>query len=165
MCDYCDCRSAAPIAALSDDHAELKRLAAHVRRAAGDGDGARAADAFDALVRVLGPHADTEERGLFRALRACGEYVERADLLEAQHRELFDLAADLDPAADPTGVLRLLDHLDAHIHLEEYDLFPAVALALDTDGWAIVHDAHEHGGHAVASHSERRHRAHGARGR
>jgi hypothetical protein len=115
MCDYCSCRSIPVIEDLGDQHARLGVLAETVRRAAAAGDTVRARAVFDELVEVLRVHTAFEEATVFAALRSEGEMDDDVD--------------------------GLLADLHVHIAREEYDLFPAMLMALSPAGWDAVERA------------------------
>ena len=144
MCEHCGCRGVPPIAELMDEHLALLDEAHHVRRALGEGDRSAASAHLDDLVSHLAQHVRREERGVFAALRADGEFVEEVDRLEGEHRG-FDAAIaalDLD-AADLEGrVARLLGDLDDHVERENLGVFPVSVVTLGAAGWELVDRAH-----------------------
>jgi hypothetical protein len=140
MCDYCDCRSLAPIGALSEDHEQLLERSSRVRDAIARGDSATANVELATLVQSLHAHTRTEERGLFSELRAEGSMVEHVAMLENDHRRLWAAVDALDPANAEwsSAALGVLDDLAAHVWIEEYDIFPAAVVGLSSDGWNRV---------------------------
>lgn len=93
MCDYCDCRSRNLIAALGQDHDQIRSLMATVRFALAGDDWPAAAGALAALA----PHSELEEGGLYRELADAGVPT---DGLYAEHASVDSTIA---AAADPTG--------------------------------------------------------------
>ena len=144
MCEHCGCRGVPPIAELMDEHLALLDEAHHVRRALGAGDRAAASAHLDDMVRHLAQHVRREERGVFAALRADGEFVEEVDRLEGEHRGFDAAIAALDvDAADLAGkVGRLLDELDDHVERENLGVFPVSVVTLGAAGWELVERAH-----------------------
>jgi hypothetical protein len=140
MCDYCDCRSLSPIAALSADHEYLLEQAARVQEALAKDDAARARSAFDALRARLRAHTDAEERGLFAELRAEVSMVDHVERLQSEHDYLWAAIDALDPASAqwPAAAIAIVDELRAHVWTEEYDIFPASVVGLSSDGWNRV---------------------------
>ncbi len=121
------------VAELGDEHAELQHAGRHVRDAVVAGRHDDAWSQFTSLITALHHHADKEEHGLFDVLRAAGELTGAVDRLESDHLGTWraaDAAGALGMAARGPAVVAILDELDAHIHREEYDLFPASVLAL-----------------------------------
>jgi hypothetical protein len=119
MCDYCDCRSRPLLASLAADHEQIGLLAQRV--AADDVD-------TDELLGLLDRHADDEEAGLYPELAASG--IDTAEL-EAEHEAIHDGLR----STDPDEVLKATRRLALHIHVEEYDLFPAAHQLLDDAAW------------------------------
>jgi hemerythrin-like domain-containing protein len=144
MCEHCGCRGAEPIAELMDEHFVLLELSGDIRRAltAQDHDGAAAL--LSRLEGLLGTHVRREERGVFTALRADGEFVGTVEELEAEHLDLDHALEGLDPRADDFGrrVEGLLDELSEHIDKENLGLFPVSVVTLGASGWATVAAAH-----------------------
>ncbi|WP_309647407.1 hemerythrin domain-containing protein [Nocardioides sp.] len=148
MCDYCGCRGVQPIGELMDEHDALGVQAHHVRAALGAGDHAAARTLLHALVEHLDRHVDREEDGIFRALRASGDFVDEVAGLEGEHRDLVAAVAVVDGLALEASsfvatVTALLDDLDVHIEREELGIFPVSVVTLGVSGWAIVDEAHD----------------------
>lgn len=144
MCEHCGCRGVPPIAELMDEHSALMVQAHFVRRELGAGDHAAAMALLADLVTHLDRHVQREEDGIFRAMRATGEFIEEIDGLEGEHRDLAAAVAVLDPdSADFAAlVTRLLDDLDAHVEREDLGIFPVSVVTLGAKGWAMVDEAH-----------------------
>lgn len=137
MCSYCGCRSISVIGRFSAEHDDIVNAAGLLQRAAARGD----VDAVRGLARDLGrllhPHTEGEERGLFSELRADPDFAEHVEALCAEHTDL-DARLDAVAAGDLAGVDELVHRLRRHIDREENGLFPAAAVALDGDAWERV---------------------------
>jgi hemerythrin-like domain-containing protein len=133
MCDYCDCRSIAPISQLSVEHEEALTLIAGVRSTVA---AAQPPDAqLTRLAELLARHTEREERGLFTELRTAGIGDGYVDGLLDEHRQLDDLAG-----APPRRILELVDVLEQHIVREETDVFPAARQLLSAEQWERIAD-------------------------
>ncbi|WP_134741670.1 hemerythrin domain-containing protein [Nocardioides sp. 503] len=145
MCEHCGCKGVEPIGELMAEHSALAHEAHHVRGAVAVGDHAGAMALLHGMVDHLVRHVSREEDGIFRAMRASGEFLEELDALEGEHRDLESVIAGLD-IADPafaSTVSRLLDDLDQHIEREDLGIFPVSVVTLGASGWAVVDGAHE----------------------
>ena len=144
MCEHCGCRGVPPIAELMDEHTALVNHAHHVRQALGAGSHSVALSRLTSLVALLGRHVQREEAGVFRAMRATGEFVDEIDALEGEHRGFAVAVAALDPGSTAFAgqVMRLLDDLDVHVEREDLGIFPVSVVTLGAAGWAIVDKAH-----------------------
>lgn len=144
MCEHCGCRGVPPIAELMDEHTALMGQAHVVRQDLRVGDHVAAMSRLGDLVANLHRHVQREEDGIFRAMRAAGEFIDEIDGLEGEHRELAAAVAVLDPDAPSfaAGVTSLLDDLDAHVEREDLGIFPVSVVTLGAPGWAIVDEAH-----------------------
>lgn len=148
MCNYCSCRSMPVIEELGAAHAQLGVLADAVRRALAGDDVVGARSVFGVLVRDLRAHTTFEEATVFAALQAEGEMGDDVAALLDDHRRALDAADGLaaDDPSWPSSVVKLLDDLHSHIAREEYDLFPAMLMALSPAGWdAVERSAAHHG--------------------
>jgi hemerythrin-like domain-containing protein len=127
-----------------DEHSALMGQAHFVRQDLGAGDNAAAMSRLGELVAHLDRHVQREEDGIFRAMRAAGEFIDEIDGLEGEHRDLAAAVAALDPdSADfAARVTRLLDDLDAHVEREDLGIFPVSVVTLGAAGWSIVDKAH-----------------------
>jgi hemerythrin-like domain-containing protein len=96
------------------------------------------------LITHLDRHVQREENGIFRAMRASGDFVDEVDELEGEHRDFAEDIAALDIASDDFAgrVTALLDDLVAHVEREDLGIFPVSAVTLGATGWAIVENAH-----------------------
>jgi len=144
MCEHCGCRGVPPIAELMEEHSALMGQAHHVRQELGTGNHAAAMSLLSELVAHLHRHVEREEDGVFRALRAKGEFVDEIDALEGEHRDLAAAVAVLDPDCPDFAarVTRLLDDLDTHVEREDLGIFPVSVVTLGAQGWATVDEAH-----------------------
>ncbi|WP_193611121.1 hemerythrin domain-containing protein [Nocardioides lijunqiniae] len=145
MCEHCGCKGVEPVGELMAEHSALSHQAHHVRAALGAGDHPEALSQLRGMVDHLTRHVAREEDGIFRALRASGEFLEEIDALEGEHRDLEAIIASLDVGAAefaPT-VTRLMDDLDQHIEREDLGIFPVSVVTLGATGWAVVDAAHE----------------------
>ncbi len=144
MCEHCGCRQVEPLADLMDEHFALLELSGDIRRAFAVADRPAAFEALSELGRQLDAHVGREERGVFAALKAQGDFVEAVDALEQEHVSFDEALSELDPA-DP-GVQRavegLLDELSEHIDKENLGIFPVAVVALGATGWDTVLRAH-----------------------
>ncbi len=149
MCEHCGCRGVEPIAELMDEHVELLELGGDVRRHLVAGDRAAAASRLVDLARLLTDHAGREERGIFAALKAQGDFVDAVVDLEGEHAGFDAAMAGFDPQApdfeDRVG--RLLSELSDHIDKENLGIFPVAVVTLGASGWELVAEA----GHPVAA--------------
>lgn len=86
-----------------------------MRQDLGAGDPAAAMSRLADLVADLERYVRSEEDGVFRALRAAGEFADEVDELEAEHRDFAALIASLkiDSADLEAQDSRLLDDLAA----------------------------------------------------
>ncbi|MGW1806036.1 hemerythrin domain-containing protein [Streptomyces sp. NPDC002078] len=99
MCEYCGCQSLRATDELTREHDEVVRLISHLRPARQEGGVARMAQ----VARVLEPHTQVEEHGLFPALAA--DFPDQMAALEAEHRRveavLAEVAGGVTPADRP----------------------------------------------------------------
>jgi hemerythrin-like domain-containing protein len=144
MCEHCGCRGVEPIAELMDEHFQLLELSGNIDRDLAAGDRRAAEDGLLMLERRLDEHVDREERGIFAALKAQGDFFDAVVDLEEEHvafdAELEDLAPDAVGFDD--RVARLLDKLSDHIDKENLGVFPVAVTILGASGWDIVSRAH-----------------------
>ena len=142
MCEYCGCQSLETIDELTREHDEVVRLISHLRSAHGDGDVPRLAQVAREIARVLGPHTQVEEHGLFPAL--TGDFPDQIAALEAEHRRIESVlaeAADSTTPSDPTWPGRLMEAMAVlrdHILKEQDGVFPAALAMLGTEQWEAV---------------------------
>jgi hemerythrin-like domain-containing protein len=135
VCDYCDCRSHAQIAALSADHEAIVHLLVGLREAVDTADVEAAKARLPDLKELLDAHTRREEGGVFVQLRLAGVDDGYVDRFERDHHELDQL---LENRFDPgwrRDVARLVRLLGEHIGREESDLFPAAHQLFRPDQW------------------------------
>ncbi|WP_406010377.1 hemerythrin domain-containing protein [Streptomyces sp. NBC_00637] len=142
MCEYCGCQSLTAIDELTREHEEVVRLISHLRPAHQEGGTDRMAEVSREIARVLGPHTQVEEHGLFPAL--AGDFPDQIAALEAEHRRIEAVLAEAADGAtppDPTWPDRLMAAmalLRDHILKEQDGVFPAALAGLSTDQWEAV---------------------------
>lgn len=121
-----------------DEHERCINHLSALRAACRAGDGPAAANAARDLGDELHPHTHTEEISLFAQMRLDPEFTEHVDTLCAEHESL-DAMLDAIIAGD----LSLYDSFEfalrRHIDKEDNGLFPAAAIGLNDEQWAIVH--------------------------
>jgi len=149
MCEHCGCRGVEPIAELMDEHLELLELAGEVRRHLVRRDRPAAREALVGLERLLVDHVQREERGVFAAMKAQGDFADAVLDLEAEHDSFSGALGTLDPDSPEFGdrVRQLLQELSAHIEKENLGIFPVAVVTLGASGWDLVshaHAAHSH---------------------
>ena len=134
-----------PIAELMDEHSALVDQAHQVRQDLGAGMPTAAMSRLVDLVADLERHVQREEDGIFRAMRAAGEFIDEVDELEVEHRDFAAVIAmlDLDAADFERRVSRLLDDLAVHVEREDLGIFPVSVVTLGASGWAMVDRAHD----------------------
>ncbi|MFI9749511.1 hemerythrin domain-containing protein [Streptomyces collinus] len=143
MCEYCGCQALETIDELTQEHDEVVRLISHLRPAHQEGGAVpRMAEVAREIARVLGPHTQVEEHGLFPAL--AGDFPDQIAALEAEHRRIEAVlaeAADGVTPSDPTWPDRLVEAmamLRDHILKEQDGVFPAALANLSTEEWEAV---------------------------
>jgi len=146
MCEHCGCRGVEPIAELMDEHYELLDLAGDIRRQLAAGDQVGAELTLVELGRQLDSHVDREERGIFAALKAQGDFADAVLDLEGEHVAFDSELEDLAPAEPDfeQRVASLLAELSTHIDKENLGIFPVAVVTLGASGWDIVAEAHSH---------------------
>lgn len=133
-----------PIAELMDEHTALLDQGHHVRQDLGAGRSTDALARLAVLVANLERHVRREEGGIFRALRAEGEFVDEIDELEVEHREFASVIAGLqtDSADFEERVTQLIADLSVHVEREDLGIFPVSVVTLGASGWEMVDRAH-----------------------
>ncbi|MFI7413489.1 hemerythrin domain-containing protein [Streptomyces sp. NPDC049627] len=144
MCEYCGCQALETIDELTQEHDEVVRLISHVRTAHQQGGVARMAEVAREIARVLGPHTEVEEHGLFPAL--AKDFPEQIAALEAEHRHVEAVLAEANGPflTDPTWPDRLIEAMAVlrdHILKEQDGVFPAALANLSTEEWEAVEAA------------------------
>ena len=135
----------APIGELMDEHTALVDLGHQVRQNLDAGEPAAAMARLSVLVGHLERHVQREERGIFKALREEGEFVDEIDELEVEHRDLAAKIGSLDAgsAGFAAQVTKLLDDLAVHVEREDLGIFPVSVVTLGSSGWELIDQAHE----------------------
>ncbi|MGH3330036.1 MAG: hemerythrin domain-containing protein [Nocardioidaceae bacterium] len=144
MCEHCGCRGVEPIAELMDEHLELLDLGGSLRRHLARGDRAAAAATYAELRELLERHVRREERGVFAALKAQGDFEEAVTALEGEHTD-FDAtlaALDVDSPGFADAIEAMMADLAEHIDKENLGIFPVAVVTLGASGWEIVGKAH-----------------------
>jgi hemerythrin-like domain-containing protein len=146
MCDYCGCRSEPPIAELGQEHAEILWHISQLEAVIHKRDIVESKRLFQHLLEHLRPHVEKENSGLFAQLRAEGELIEEVDTLEGEHHGIWTFVAELPDGHDEwfAACTSFIATMQEHIHIEEYDLFPAAFQTLSNTGWIAVRAVHEH---------------------
>lgn len=137
MCSYCGCRSIGIIGRFSTEHDELVNVTGLLRRAVAAGRTEEVAGLVDDVARLLHPHTDAEEAGLFAVLRRDEDFTEHIDTLCGEHVDLDDLLARI-RAGETELVDRFDTELRSHIQREENGLFPASLTTLGGAEWDEV---------------------------
>ncbi|WP_460062587.1 hemerythrin domain-containing protein [Streptomyces sp. YKOK-I1] len=144
MCEYCGCQALETIDELTREHDEVVRLISHLGPAHREGGVIRIAEIARDIAKVLGPHTQVEERGLFPAL--AGDFPDQIAALEAEHRTVEAVLDEANGAflTDPTWPDRLMEAmalLRNHILKEQDGVFPAALAHLGTEQWEAVEAA------------------------
>ena len=127
-----------------DEHTALVDQAYGVRQPLASDDAVTAMSRLADVVPRLQRHVRREEEGIFRALRASGEFLDEIEALESEHAG-FEKAIDALDAEAPdvsVAITRLLDDLEAHIAREDYGIFPVSVVTLGAVEWTIVDETH-----------------------
>lgn len=153
MCEYCGCQALGTIGELTQEHDEVVRLISHLRPAHQDGGVVRMAEVAREIAKVLGPHTEVEEHGLFPAL--AGDFPEQIAALEAEHRRIEAVLAEASGAflTDPTWPDRLMETMAVlrdHILKEQDGVFPAALADLSTEEWEAVEAARAEAGSTLS---------------
>ncbi|MEU2744933.1 hemerythrin domain-containing protein [Streptomyces collinus] len=153
MCEYCGCQALETIDELTQEHDEVVRLISHLRPAHEDGGVLRMAEVAREIAKVLGPHTEVEEHGLFPAL--AGDFPEQIAALEAEHRRIEAVLAEASGAflTDPTWPDRLMEAMAVlrdHILKEQDGVFPAALANLGTEEWEAVEAARAKAGSTLS---------------
>ncbi|KAB7744204.1 hemerythrin domain-containing protein [Nostocoides sp. F2B08] len=143
MCSYCGCRDIGPIGDLTREHEFILNTMGEVRRAVGRDDLDAAADHLTTLMPVLILHDTVEELAIYPSMKNVPMLAEKVAILFDEHDEadqVLDTAIDTLTESGPTAVawaevLRVFAMLWEHIDREENGLFPAAAIAFETEDW------------------------------
>jgi len=141
MSDYSDYGMHPEIEALTAEHEEMRRLLAELLAATRDEPATAAivSARLDEFAAVLGRHTVREETGLFATLREVAvddSYVAR---FHHDHGELF--AALAAARADHAQVSDLISRLEAHLLVEENDMFHGANQLLSAADWEHIDQA------------------------
>jgi hemerythrin-like domain-containing protein len=135
MCEYCGCQAVTAIGDLTREHDHVVGLIGTARAGCAAADTARLAEVARQIARVLGPHTEVEEHGLFPCL--VEDFPEQVAALEAEHRGIEE-ALRVAAGGDPGGLLAALDILRDHILKEQDGVFPAALANLRTADWESI---------------------------
>lgn len=143
MCSYCGCRAIGPIADLTAEHVQIQNLCGQIRRDVAAGNLAEATARLPRLEGLLHRHDTVEELSIYAAMARLPEYSHKVGTLFDEH-DAVDAAMQTAlatarsagaGAVDWGPLLAAFDTLVEHIQHEENGLFPAAAIALDTQDW------------------------------
>lgn len=137
MCSYCGCQSIGIIGRFSAEHEQIINVSGLLRRAIVEGRLGEVGGLADDVARLLDPHTDAEEVGLFTVLRRDEDFAEHVDGLCGEHTKLTETLARI-RAGETNLVHRFSRDLRSHIQREEDGLFPASLTTLDGEQWAEV---------------------------
>ena len=143
MCSHCGCRAIGPIADLTCEHEVIRNEMGEVRRAFDRGDLDAAADHLTTLLPVLVVHDTVEELAIYPSMEKVPMQADKVGVLFDEHDEVdrvLDTAIGTLRETGPstvawTEVLRVFAMLWEHIDHEENGLFPAAAIAFETEDW------------------------------
>lgn len=137
MCSYCGCQSIAVVGRFMAEHDEIINATGLMVRAARAGDAAEVRDTAEVVARLLHPHTQAEEVGLFNVMREQEEFTDHIDVLCGEHTALDALLeVVVGGAFDRAPEFELA--LRAHIDKEDNGLFPAAAMSLAGEEWERV---------------------------
>jgi hemerythrin-like domain-containing protein len=151
VCEHCGCRGVQPIAQLMDEHLALLDIGGEIRRHLDTGDRRGAWELLARLAHDLGHHVDREERGLFQALKAQGDFTAAVAELEGEHADFDEALSDLglEDGDLEARVEELLDHLSVHIDKENLGIFPVAVVTLGATGWDAIAAVHQEPAHTA----------------
>ena len=137
MCSYCGCESVEVVGRFMSEHVEIINATGDLRRATEVGDAALVHDAVTTVRRLLDPHAEAEEAGLFAVLAEDAEFTDHVRGLCREHEDLHHLLDRVD--AGSHALFPVFEKMiRAHIDREENGLFPAAAIAFAGPEWERV---------------------------
>lgn len=146
MCEYCGCKTVPPIRQLMEEHTALLDQAVHVRHALIRQRWDLAEQLLNVFTHLVRTHVRREERGVFRAMRDSGEFLDEVEALEGEHAHLDRILETLAPG-DRKGLHQRFDalvhELTDHIEREDLGIFPVAVVSLGARGWDTVQHAHE----------------------
>jgi hemerythrin-like domain-containing protein len=149
MCEYCGCQSITVIAELTREHDAVVAELAKLRHRLGEADLDAAAQTARRLTRILGPHTQVEEQGLFPLM--VEDFPDHISALRGDHRLIEDVLGEASlatptDAAWPARMLDVVELLREHILKEQDGVFPATLSVIDTEGWQSVEAARARAG-------------------
>lgn len=137
MCSYCGCQSITVVGRFMAEHDEIINATGLMVRAARAGDATEVRATAQVVARLLHPHTQAEEVGLFSVMREQEEFTDHIDVLCAEHTTLDELLEVVVGGAferAPEFELALRTHIDK----EDNGLFPAAAMSLAGAEWERV---------------------------
>lgn len=137
MCSYCGCNAITTIGRLMDEHVDVVNATGLLRRACEASDAAAVTQHADIVARMLAPHYDAEEVGLFAVMKEATEYGDYIDGLCVEHETLDGLLARV-TGGEYSLVTAFEDALRSHIDKEDNGLFPGAAVSLTGPDWERV---------------------------
>lgn len=137
MCSYCGCQSIGIIGRFTTEHEEIINATGLLRRAIAAGRTEEVVALVDEVARLLDPHTQAEEVGLFTVLRRDEDFTEHIDTLCGEHTTLDEVLARI-RAGETDLVDRFDTALRSHIQREENGLFPASLTTLGGEEWDEV---------------------------
>lgn len=143
MCSYCGCDSIEVIGRFMAEHVEIINATGELRAAVHSADPDQLRHARAEVARLLWPHTQAEEGGLFRVLARDEGFADHISTLCGEHQTLDGYLAEITPG-DDAAMARFENALREHIDKEDNGLFPAAAIALDGPQWVEVHDSTPH---------------------
>lgn len=153
MCSYCGCDSIEVIGRFMAEHVEIINATGELRRAVESRDAEGVRQACDEVNRLLFPHTESEEIGLFAVMRREEDLASHVDVLCAEHQQLDHALAQI-RAGDHCGMHAFEVLLRDHIDKEDNALFPAAAIWLGGEDWEEVHAlTHDHDHQVGNAHS------------
>jgi hemerythrin-like domain-containing protein len=139
VCSYCGCESVEVVGRFMGEHVDIINATGDLRRATEAGDAAPVHDAVLTVRRLLDPHAEAEEAGLFAVLAEDPEFTDHVHGLCREHHALHQLLDRVDAGSHVLFPV-FEKMLRAHIDREENGLFPAAAIAFAGPEWERVAD-------------------------
>ena len=137
MCSYGGGQSIDMIGRFMAEHDEIVNATGELRRAVLGEEPDAVAPARAEVARLLWPHTEAEEVGLFRVMAREEEFTDHIATLCGEHRTLDDYLSEVEFGA--TAAMALFeDALREHINKEDNGLFPAAAIALSGPDWDEV---------------------------
>lgn len=138
MSDYSDYGMHPEIEALTADHDEMRQLGADLMAAQRDEPttSATVAARLDDFAAVLGRHTVREEIGLFATLREVAVDESYLTRFHHDHGELF--AALAAARSDHGQIPTLISRLEAHLLVEENDMFHGANQLLSAADWEEI---------------------------